>query len=189
MGLLGEGLRRIEGKDIYLRFFEVKDAEGMKLLYLQNRDFFQQYSPKRSEEYYSFNRHLNSIKYAIECRKVDREYSFGIFLRETGQLIGDIDLTGVLRGAVQSCYIGYSLDQEQNGKGFMTEAVKLVIEYAFKHLHLHRIVAGVMPRNIGSIRVLEKAGFEKEGIARKNVKINGKWEDHVTFSILNPEDE
>ncbi|MFL6517591.1 MAG: GNAT family N-acetyltransferase, partial [Bacillus sp. (in: firmicutes)] len=105
------------------------------------------------------------------------------------QLIGDIDLTGVLRGAVQSCYIGYSLDQEQNGKGFMTEAVKLVIEYAFKHLHLHRIVAGVMPRNIGSIRVLEKAGFEKEGIARKNVKINGKWEDHVTFSILNPEDE
>jgi [ribosomal protein S5]-alanine N-acetyltransferase len=180
---------RIEGKQIYLRFLEEKDAEAMKQLYLRNREFFQQYSPKRHEAYYSYTRHLNSIKHATESRKIDREYSFGIFLRETDELIGDVDLTGVLRDALQACYIGYSLDRSHNGKGHVTEAVKLVVDYGFKHLHLHRIVAGVMPSNIGSIRVLEKAGFEKEGIARKNVKINGKWEDHVELSILNPADE
>ena len=53
---------------------------------------------------------------------------------------------------------------------------------------LHRIEAGVMPRNLASIRVLEKAGFHKEGIARKNVKINGKWEDHQLLAVINPND-
>ncbi|MGZ4160285.1 MAG: GNAT family N-acetyltransferase, partial [Neobacillus sp.] len=78
-------------------------------------------------------------------------------------------------------------DQTHNGKGIMTEAVQLVVDYAFNVLGLHRIAAGVMPYNIGSIRVLEKAGFEKEGIARKNVMINGKWQDHEILSIINQE--
>lgn len=189
MGFVREDSLRLEGNQIYVRFLEEKDVEAMMQLYLRNRDFFQQYSPKRDEAYYTYERHLKSIKNAIEARKSDREYSFGIFLRETDELIGDIDLTGVLRNVLQSSYIGYSLDRDHNGKGIMTEAVKLVVDFGFKQLHLHRIVAGVMPTNLGSIRVLEKAGFEKEGIARKNVKINGKWEDHLELSILNPEDE
>lgn len=189
MGFLQEDLMTIEGKHIYLRFLEEKDAEAMKQLYFRNKEFFQNYSPKRDESYYTYERHLKSIKNSSQSRKIDKEYSFGIFIKETDQLIGDIDLTGVLRDALQTCYIGYSLDQEHNGKGYMTEAVKLIVDYGFKQLHLHRIVAGVMPTNIGSIRVLEKAGFEKEGFARKNVKINGKWEDHVELSILNPEDD
>ncbi|WP_420490623.1 GNAT family N-acetyltransferase [Neobacillus drentensis] len=161
----------------------------MTQLYLRNRDFFQTYSPTRSESYYSYERQLRTIQHGMESRKIDRAYSFGIFLRETDELVGDIDLTGVLRDALQSCYVGYSLDQAHNGKGYTTEAVKLVVDFGFNHLNLHRIVAGVMPTNIGSLRVLEKAGFEKEGLARKNVKINGKWEDHVELSILNPDEE
>jgi [ribosomal protein S5]-alanine N-acetyltransferase len=62
------------------------------------------------------------------------------------------------------------------------------ITYA-DELGLHRIEAGVSPRNIGSIRALEKAGFHIEGIARKNVKINGVWEDHQTLAILNSSKE
>jgi [ribosomal protein S5]-alanine N-acetyltransferase len=179
----------MNGKHIYIRFLEEKDAEAMEQLYLRNREFFQKYSPKRDDAYYTYKRHLKSIKNSIESRIIDKEYSFGIFKKETDELIGDIDLTGVLRDALQCCHIGYSLDNKHNGKGYMTEAVNLVVEYGFKHLHLHRIVAGVMATNIGSLRVLEKVGFEKEGIARKNVKINGKWEDHVELSILNPADE
>lgn len=188
MGILRGDSIKMNGKHIYLRFLEEKDAEAMKQLYLGNREFFQKYSPKRDEDYYTYERHLKSIKNAIESRKIDKEYSFGIFLKENDCLIGDLDLTGVLRDVLQCCYIGYSLDSKYNGKGYMTEAVRLVAEYGFNQLHLHRIVAGVMPTNIGSLRVLEKVGFEKEGIARKNVKINGKWEDHVELSILNPED-
>jgi ribosomal-protein-alanine N-acetyltransferase len=67
----------------------------------------------------------------------------------------------------------------------MTEAVRLVVRFAFEQLKLHRLEAGVMPHNLGSIRVLEKAGFHKEGIAKKNVKINGRWEDHQILAIIN----
>lgn len=94
----------------------------------------------------------------------------------------------VFRGPRESALLGYSLDQEHNGKGYTTEATNLVVNYAFEILKLHRIEAGVMPVNIGSIRVLEKAGFHKEGIAKKNVKINGSWEDHQMLAILNPND-
>lgn len=67
----------------------------------------------------------------------------------------------------------------------MTEAVTYAVGFAFKELGLHRIEAGVMPHNKASIRLLEKAGFEKEGIARENVRINGKWEDHQILSLIN----
>ncbi|MGO0190763.1 GNAT family N-acetyltransferase [Bacillus velezensis] len=81
------------------------------------------------------------------------------------------------------------LDGKHNGKGYATKAVKLAVDYAFNELKLHRIEAGVMPHNKASIRVLEKAGFHKEDIARKNVKINGKWEDHQVLAIIHPEDK
>jgi Acetyltransferases, including N-acetylases of ribosomal proteins len=67
--------------------------------------------------------------------------------------------------------ISYYLDSLHNGKGYMTEAAKLAVRFAFSELNLHRIEAGVMPHNIGSMRVLEKVGFHKEGIARKNVNL------------------
>ena len=176
---------KLRGGQVYLRFLEEKDADALLQLNIRNRDFFQLYSPKRNEGYFTYEYQLQLIQDAAEFRKKDREYAFGIFLNDTDELIGDIDFTTVIRDVLQSCYIGYTLDQAHNGKGIMTEAVKLAVEYAFAVLGLHRIAAGVMPRNIGSLRVLEKAGFESEGIARKNVKINGKWEDHCVLSIIN----
>ncbi|PAD66479.1 hypothetical protein CHH83_23805 [Bacillus sp. 7586-K] len=120
--------------------------------------------------------------------KVDSEYNFGIFKIENDELIGTIGLFRILRGPLQSAIVGYSLDKNNNGKGYATEAVKLIVNYGFTTLKLHRIEAGVMPHNISSIKVLEKAGFEKEGISKKNVKINGRWEDHQTLAIINPEE-
>lgn len=116
------------------------------------------------------------------------EYDFGVFLINSGDLIGIISLTEVVRGSLQSCWLGYFLDKSQNGRGYTTEAVRLVIKHAFEVLKLHRIEAGVMPHNTGSIRVLEKAGFEKEGLSKKNVLINGKWEDHLHFAIVSTDD-
>lgn len=84
--------------------------------------------------------------------------------------------------------IGYSLDKEYNGKGYMTEAVKQVVRYAFEELKFHRITGEASPDNPGSIRVLENAGFHKEGIARLNVKIRGVWKDHQILAIINPAD-
>lgn len=173
---------------IYIRLLEEEDAEELTALHVKNRDFFKLYSGTRDEEFYSLEYQLASIRKSVEQHKNGERFSFGIYLKSTDELIGSIGLSEIMRGPLQSCFIGYSLDKEHNGKGYMTEAVKLAVDFAFKELKLHRIEAGVMPHNLGSIRVLEKAGFHKEGIARKNVHINGRWEDHQVLAIISEEE-
>jgi [ribosomal protein S5]-alanine N-acetyltransferase len=172
------------GKNIYIRQLEVSDAAAALELQIRNKEFFQAYSPTRIDGFYTVQGQINVIEANIAQSQNNSKYTFGIFLNDTDELIGSVSLSEILRGPLQSCYIGYYLDQQQNGKGYMTEAVILAVDFAFKELELHRIEAGVMPHNIGSMKVLEKAGFHKEGIAIKNVKINGKWEDHQVLAIV-----
>jgi ribosomal-protein-alanine N-acetyltransferase len=172
------------GSNIYIRQLDASDATALLELQINNKEFFRTYAPTRIEGFYTIEGQTKAIEANIAKSESGSSYSFGIFLNETDQLIGNVALTEILRGSLQSCYIGYSMDQQQNGKGYMTEAVMLVVDFAFKELKLHRIEAGVMPHNIRSMKVLEKAGFHKEGIAIKNVKINGKWEDHQVLAIV-----
>lgn len=175
-------------EQIYIRLFEEKDAEGLWQLELTNREFFEAYSIARKEEFYTLDFQQQLIKTWKENEKKDVDYHFGIFLKESDELIGSVNLYMVRREPAHNAIVGYVLDKNQNGKGYMTIAVKQLVNYAFNTLHLHRLEAGVMPHNIGSIRVLEKAGFHKEGIAKSNVKINGQWKDHQILAIINPND-
>lgn len=179
---------KLQGNKIFVKILESTDAEALLRLELKNRDFFQKYTPFRDDHFYTLEGQLDRIQTNNEKKERDQLYSFGIYLIETGELIGIVTLSEVLRGPYQSCFIGYYLDRDHNGKGYMTEAVRLVVSFAFHELKLHRIEAGVMPHNIGSIKVLEKAGFHKEGIAKQNVKIKGKWEDHQVLAIVNDND-
>ncbi|MNI81000.1 putative ribosomal N-acetyltransferase YdaF [compost metagenome] len=131
---------------------------------------------------------LQIINQTRADRDEDRKYNFIVCHKEDDRIIGSIGLSFVVRGPLQSCMVGYSLDRDYNGKGYMTEAVKQVVSYAFEELKFHRITGEASPRNPGSIRVLENAGFHKEGIARSNVMINGVWEDHQVLAIINPSD-
>lgn len=186
--LFSEGGKNMEKtQDIYIRQLELSDAEDLLKLEVENRDFFQLYAPLKDEKFYTLDGQVERIKNWVIQAEQDSVYAFGIFLTDSKQLIGNVTLSEVARGNYQSCWIGYSLDRKQNGKGYMTKAVKLVVDYGFNDLKLHRIEAGVMPHNIPSMKVLEKAGFHKEGIAIENVKINGKWENHQTLAIVNKE--
>ena len=179
---------KLVGNGIYLRFLEERDATAKLELNLRNRSFFESYLTTRTEDFYTFEYQLNSIKSCLASKEKDSGYFWGVFLTDSDDLIGNVSLTEVVRGPLQSCWLGYSLDKAQNGRGYTTEAVRLILNYAFQTLRLHRIEAGVMPHNSASIRVLEKVGFEKEGLSKKNVLINDKWEDHLHFAIINPED-
>jgi [ribosomal protein S5]-alanine N-acetyltransferase len=75
-----------------------------------------------------------------KAREGDKRYSFGIFLNKTSQLIGEISLFEVQRGPLQRCILGYCLDQQHNGKGYMTEAIYLILSFAFTEAGLHRVV-------------------------------------------------
>lgn len=175
---------QITGENIVVKLAEESDAQSLLALEVKNRDFFQQFTERRDDTFYTYEGQLGRIQSALRMQQEDRGYLFFIFLRSTGQLIGEVILSEVVRYNLQSCWIGYFLDKDFNGKGYMTEAVQLVVSYAFTELELHRIEAGVMPHNTGSMKVLLKAGFTKEGIARKNVNINGHWEDHQTLAII-----
>lgn len=180
----GDHTMKLTGERIYLRFFEPTDAEAMLDLNVRNRDFFSKYVATRNDDYYTLETQESIIIRNRSQAEQDSRYSFGIFEKATDKLIGNIALTEIIRGALQGGFIGYYLDKEYNGRGYMSEAVKLAVDYAFRELKLHRLEAGVMPHNIASIRVLEKAGFKKEGIARKNVLINGVWQDHQMLAML-----
>lgn len=183
----GKGDSSLKGENIYIRPFSIEDAAALLALQTENRNFFEKFSMERNDDFYTVESQLKRIQTYKEESKNDESYPFGIFTKD-GSLIGTINLFHVLRGSLQSAFIGYFLDEKHNGNGYTTEAAKLLVKYAFNELKLHRIEAGVMPHNIGSIRVLEKSGFHKEGIALKNVKINGKWEDHQVLAIINPND-
>lgn len=176
-------------QQVYVRFPEEVDVTELTAMYRRNREFFDTFSPNHQEEHYTEEHQLQTIIKSKADMVEDRKYSFVVCHKEDNQIIGSIGLSFVVRGPLQSCMIGYSLDQAYNGKGYMTEAVKQVVRYAFDELKFHRVVGEASPRNPGSIRVLEKAGFHKEGISRSNVKINGKWEDHQVLAIINPSED
>ncbi|MDN3648213.1 GNAT family N-acetyltransferase [Reinekea marina] len=108
-----------------------------------------------------------------------------LMLIQQHKVIGTIGVSNIVRGAFQAAYIGYNLAENLQRQGFMTEALKATIDYAFNHLHLHRLMANYQPHNLASARVLEKLGFEKEGIAKNYLMVDGVWCDHVLTSLTN----
>lgn len=178
----------ILSNNLLLKPFTLPDADDLLHFQTSNKEFFEKFAMVRPDSFYTLLHQQSLIKKWEQGIENDTEYQYGIFQRETNNLIGIISLFQVMRGSLQSAFIGYFIDKGYNGKGYGTEAVTLLVNYAFESLKLHRIEAGVMPHNIGSIRVLEKSGFHKEGLAIKNVKINGKWEDHQVLAIINPAD-
>lgn len=172
---------RADGSQVYVRPLEQTDAEALLELRLRNADFLRPWEPQGWVEL-SLEAQQAQIAYMVESADLDRSYHFGIF-RLDNALVGTITLSNVARGAWQNATLGYFVDEAHNGKGFATEAITLTVGLAFSELGLHRVQAGVMPRNPASIRALEKAGFRREGVSLHYLKINGVWEDHVMFAL------
>ena len=111
-------------------------------------------------------------------------YHYLVLRAADGVLLGGINLTDVRRGNVQSGSLGYWIGASFARQGYMTEAMRAVLRYAFRDLGLHRIEAACLPDNAASRRLLEKFGFVQEGYARQFLRVNGMWRDHITFSLL-----
>jgi ribosomal-protein-alanine N-acetyltransferase len=170
----------LRGERVLIRPLSEEGA-AFALAYLEeNRGFLERWEPRRDDSWFTVEAQRREIAAAAEDRAADRGYAFGVFAR--AELIGRIALSQVFRGSFQNAYLGYSIAERWNGHGFATEAVGLVLRFAFEEAALHRVQAAVMPRNAGSIRVLEKNGFREEGYAVRYLCINGAWEDHRIFA-------
>lgn len=172
----------IEGKNIKIRILTHKYAEEMMTYYKDNFEHLKPFEPVRDENFYTIEYHtkalINSYKQFIE----GTYFGFGIFLDE--KIIGRINLFNIVHGSFKSGFIGYSLHKDYTQKGFMTEAVELIVDYAKDKLNMHRIEASVLVYNTASQNVLERSGFQRIGLCPKYLYINGKWQDHYIYQKI-----
>jgi ribosomal-protein-alanine N-acetyltransferase len=116
--------------------------------------------------------------------KDDLGYALFIFREGDGELLGGVTLSNVRRGVTQAAALGYWIGAPHAHRGHMRATLSVLLPYAFDGLRLHRIEAACLPHNQASIRVLEGAGFRHEGLARHYLKINGSWQDHVLYALV-----
>jgi ribosomal-protein-alanine N-acetyltransferase len=113
-----------------------------------------------------------------------REYFLCITLPQSDRVIGIIRL-GL--GGVFAGKIGYAIAANHQGKGYGIDAARTVLDFAFGVLHLHRVTAAIGPDNEASLRLVNRLGFELEGLLRDHVFTNGAWRDSLLFSVLTPQ--
>ncbi len=170
---------------LILRRLNIQDA-NLLLDYLQrNKRFLQEWEPLRDESFYLSESIKEKIKDENQSFKNKTSLSLYIFNKDEQKIIGTVSLSNIVYGIFQSACLGYKLDELEINQGKMTEALIKFIEIAFNEYKLHRIEANIVPRNTRSLRVVKKLGFMEEGLSRKYLKINGKWEDHLHFVLLN----
>jgi ribosomal-protein-alanine N-acetyltransferase len=173
----------LEGSIASIRRLGSGDAQPYLDLLLKNRAFLQPYEPVRADDYWTLEGQAAGMATSRDEWEQGTGYAFGIVDRSDGALVGRVALANVVRKAWQNATLGYWLDEERNGRGLTTEAAHLALSFAFGDAGLHRVQAGVMPRNRRSIRVLEKIGMRYEGLALRYLLINGVWEDHQMFAL------
>lgn len=103
---------------------------------------------------------------------------------EDAALVGCVTLSQMFRGGFQNAYLGYYVGASWAGRGYMTEALQLVLQHTFEKLKLHRVEANIQPANVASIALVKRAGFRLEGFSRRYLKVCGRWRDHERWAIV-----
>ncbi|NLK95116.1 MAG: GNAT family N-acetyltransferase [Clostridiales bacterium] len=166
-------------KNLILRILTPADDKIMLDYYINNKKHLEKFEPSRDAQFYTLEVQKNILNESYRQFINGVALDFGIFLND--ELIGKIKLSNIVYGIFKSAIIGYSIDKEHEGHGYMKEALTSVINYAFEEMNLHRIEASALVDNEKSKRVLMGCGFRELGLNKKYLYINGKWRDHITY--------
>ncbi|HVB19584.1 MAG TPA: GNAT family protein [Acidimicrobiales bacterium] len=178
----------LHGRRVVLRTLGEHDYEGWLEVRVRCRDWLVKWEPRSA---HASNLPEDQRSFASRCALRERErqlgtgYGFGIFVDQ--RFVGEITLSSIQRGPLQSAFIGYWIDEAFAGRGLMPESVITLLQYAFQSLRLHRVEINIIPRNAASRRVVEKLGVRFEGIAERYLEIDGAWEDHARYAITSEE--
>ena len=178
----------LETERLVLKVLDSSYAPMVLDFFIRNKDFLQQWEPFKEDTFYSLEFQRDQLAAELQKMNEGRQFRVWIFEKEDKcfeKIIGSVSLNEIVRGCFHSCFLGYRIDEHKRNQGYMTEAVRAVIDYGFNTLILHRVEANIMPHNIASLRVVEKLGFINEGLARRYLKINGLWKDHIHMVLLN----
>lgn len=171
-----------------LRLAEPEDVPDLLAFYTRNAAHLAPTSPRRPEGF------LTEAYWQQEIARNQDDFAAGrsarllLCLAEDPQpIIGTVNLNNITRGAAQYADLSYALDGQMQGKGLAPEAARAVIAYAFGPLNLHRVRACYLPTNARSGAVLRRLGFVVEGYARDYLLIDGRWQDQILTSLINPD--
>lgn len=155
---------------------------------LRSRESHAPWDPLRPADYWD----LPTVAERLRCQVLEAQQERSLCLsfaekNDPARIIGVANLRNIIRGAMLGCHLGYALAPDAVGLGFMTEAVARTVRIAFEDLAMHRVEANVIPRNVRSIAVLQRAGFSAEGLSPRYLRIAGAWEDHIRYAVINEE--
>ncbi|MBL9099114.1 MAG: GNAT family N-acetyltransferase [Alphaproteobacteria bacterium] len=175
----------LEGKSVRLRPPLAADYVQWSKLRGDSRDFLTPWEPTWAPDELSRAAFRRRLRRYAQAARAGTGHMFFVFDRKTGDLLGGCQLSNIRQGIAQSAAsLGYWMGRYHAGKGLMTDAVITLVRHAFDRMGFHRIEAACLPTNVASRRVLTKVGFTAEGTARKYLKINGEWQDHLLFAVI-----
>lgn len=192
LGLIKGGLGpipavRLETSRLFMRAPRPRDWRAWSTLREENRDFLTPWEPTWPTDAYSKRAFMRRLRRQLADWRTDRGFHLFIFTKETRQLMGGVGLSSVRRGVAQMASLGYWAGQAFCRQGLMTEAVRAMIGYGFRHGGLHRVEAACLPHNEASHRLLLRVGFNEEGYAKNYLRIDGAWRDHLLFGLSREE--
>ncbi|MEO6694540.1 MAG: GNAT family N-acetyltransferase [Ignavibacteria bacterium] len=179
-------MKILETERLTLRTIDESAVNLLIKYYLKNFNFLKPRIPVSDISFFTFDNMLERVLKETDLFEKGIQISFYIFKKKsTDNIIGNVTISNIIGGCFQSGFLGYQIDEDETGKGYAAEAVKSILNFSFLKTDLHRVEANVMTDNIASIRVLEKLNFVKEGFSRNYLNLNGKWEDHFRYALLN----
>ena len=148
------------------------------------------WSPPPAPAFFTETFWAERLALSVEEFHADRAVRFVLQPREAdaegAPVLGTCNYTNIVRGAFHACHLGYQIALSQQGRGLMEEALRSANAFMFDAMRMHRIMANYRPENERSRRLLERLGFEREGLARNYLFIDGAWRDHVLTSLSHP---
>jgi ribosomal-protein-alanine N-acetyltransferase len=179
-----EPLPVVEGDGVFLRAPQMADFSEWAALRETSREFLTPWEPTWLHDDLTRGAFRRRLKRYAEDVRTDQAYAFFLFRRADNALVGGLTLANVRRGVAQAGSLGYWIGEPYARQGLMTGGVRTLIPFAFGTLRLHRLEAACIPTNEASVRLLEKTGFKREGLARQYLCINSQWQDHLLYALL-----
>ena len=149
-----------------------------------SEDFLRPWEPAWTPGQYSRKAFGNRVYFARRSFEDSTGLVLFIFRRSDKALLGSLTCKNIRKGSARCATLGYWVGKRHARKGFMSEALRAVVDHAFGELDLSRLEAACLPENAASRRLLERAGFREEGLAEAYLQIGGRWRTHVLYSLL-----
>jgi len=163
------------------------DLAGRVLEYRRsNRKHLAPWEPDRDEEHYTIWQCRADLQRDRTLFINGQALCFWALHDQSGAVVGMGNFTNIVRDPFHACNLGYSIDRAHEGQGYMREIVQAGLDHVFSTLDLHRVLANHLPENTRSARLLERLGFEREGLARSCMIMGGRWRDQVLTAKINP---